>query len=77
MRVQFKTSYNFDIDHLVDPGERFRVLALVLLALAAPLFVSSFGLSELTMVSVRCGSPGFQLDCLKFQGNKSSMRFWG
>ena len=49
MRVQFKTSYNFDIDHLVDPGERFRVLALVLLALAAPLFVSSFGLSELTM----------------------------
>ena len=28
-------------------------------------------------VSVRCGSPGFQLDGLNFQGSKSSMRFWG
>jgi len=28
-------------------------------------------------VSVRCGSPCFQLDGLKFQGNRSSMRVCG
>ena len=49
MRTLFKTSYNFDIDFLVDPGERFRVLALVAVALLLPLWFSSYALTEMTM----------------------------
>lgn len=49
MRVLFKTSYDQDIDHLVDPGERARVGALVVIALLAPLALSSFYLSELAI----------------------------
>lgn len=49
MRTLFKTSYAFDIDHLVDPGERFRVLALLAVALLLPLWLSSYALSELVM----------------------------
>ncbi|MEL3892086.1 branched-chain amino acid ABC transporter permease [Ferrovibrio sp. MS7] len=49
MRVLFKTTYNQDIDHLVDPGERIRVGLVIAIALAAPLFVSSYFLSELAM----------------------------
>lgn len=49
MRILFKTSYDFDINHLVDPGERIRVILLIALALAAPLFVSAYGLSELSL----------------------------
>ncbi|MGB3500860.1 MAG: branched-chain amino acid ABC transporter permease [Mesorhizobium sp.] len=49
MRTLFKTSYDQDIDHLVDPGERFRVGAVILIAIAAPLFVSSYFLTELAM----------------------------
>lgn len=49
MRILFKTRYDQDIDHLVDPGERLRVGALILLALAAPLLVSPYFLSELSI----------------------------
>ena len=49
MRVLFKTSYDQDIDHLVDPGERIRVGLVIAVALAAPLFVSSYFLSELSI----------------------------
>jgi branched-chain amino acid transport system permease protein len=49
MRVLFKTSYDHDIDHLVDPGERIRVALVIAVALAAPLFVSSYFLSELSI----------------------------
>ncbi|APH70691.1 branched-chain amino acid ABC transporter permease [Aquibium oceanicum] len=49
MRVLFKTSYDQDIDHLVDPGERFRVGLVIAVALAAPMFVSAYFLSELSI----------------------------
>lgn len=49
MRTLFKTSYAFDIDHLVDPGERIRVGLLIALALALPLFLSGYALSEMLM----------------------------
>jgi branched-chain amino acid transport system permease protein len=49
MRVLFKTSYDQDIDLLVDPGERIRVGLMIAAALAAPLFVSSYFLSELSI----------------------------
>lgn len=49
MRVLFRTSYDQDIDLLVDPGERFRVGLVIAIALAAPLFVSSYFLSELAI----------------------------
>lgn len=49
MRTLFKTSYAFDINHLVDPGERFRVIALVVVTLLLPLWMSSYALSELVM----------------------------
>ena len=49
MRTLFKTSYAFDINHLVDPGEILRVLALVAIALLLPLWMSSYALSELVM----------------------------
>ncbi|MFA7432725.1 MAG: branched-chain amino acid ABC transporter permease [Gemmobacter sp.] len=49
MRTLFKTNYSFDIDHLVDPGERFRVLLVIAIALALPLWLSSYALSELLM----------------------------
>lgn len=39
MRILFKTSYDQDIDHLVDPGERVRVGLVIAVALAAPLVV--------------------------------------
>lgn len=52
MQVLFKTHYDQDIDHLVDRGERFRILAAILLALSAPLFVSSFYLGELSVFLV-------------------------
>ncbi|WP_428248348.1 branched-chain amino acid ABC transporter permease [Ferrovibrio sp.] len=49
MRVLFKTTYNQDIDHLADPAERIRVGLVILVALALPLFVSSYFLTELAM----------------------------
>lgn len=49
MRILFKTSYDQDIDHLVDPGERVRVGLVIAVALAAPLVVSSYFLSELSI----------------------------
>lgn len=49
MRTLFKTTYDQDIDHLVDPGERFRIVLVILVALSAPLFVSSYFLSELSI----------------------------
>jgi len=49
MRVLFKTSYDNDINHLVDPGERFRVLLIVAIALVVPLIVSPYFLSELSI----------------------------
>jgi branched-chain amino acid transport system permease protein len=49
MRTLFKTSYDQDIDHLVDPGERFRVGAVIVVAMAVPLFVSPYFLSELAI----------------------------
>ncbi len=49
MRVLFKTSYDQDIDHLVDPGERLRVCLVIAVALAAPVFVSAYFLSELSI----------------------------
>lgn len=49
MRTLFKTSYNFDINHLVDPGERFRVLALLAGALLLPTVLSGYQLTEMTL----------------------------
>ncbi|GLS79610.1 branched-chain amino acid ABC transporter permease [Paracoccus marinus] len=49
MRTLFKTSYAFDINHLVDPGERARVGLLILLALGLPLLLSDYALSETMM----------------------------
>lgn len=49
MRTLFKTSYNADIDHLVHPGERFRVLALLAGALLLPLVLSGYQLAELNL----------------------------
>ena len=49
MRTLFKTSYKFDINHLVDPGERFRVLALLAFALLLPVFLSGYQLTEMTL----------------------------
>lgn len=49
MRTLFKTTYDQDIDHLVDPGERVRVLGMIALALSAPLVLSSYHLSEMAM----------------------------
>ncbi|GGE12129.1 amino acid/amide ABC transporter membrane protein 2, HAAT family [Gemmobacter megaterium] len=49
MRTLFKTSYGFDIDHLVDPGERIRVGLLIAGALALPLVLSGYALSEMAM----------------------------
>lgn len=49
MRTLFKTSYNSDINHLVHPGERFRVLALLICALLLPLFLSGYQLTEMNM----------------------------
>jgi branched-chain amino acid transport system permease protein len=50
MRTLFKTSYAADIDHLVHPGERFRVLALLVGALALPLVLSNFQLTEMNLL---------------------------
>lgn len=52
MYVAFKTTYDQDINHLVTPGERFRVIGLVVLALAAPFFLDSYYLTELSMFLV-------------------------
>lgn len=49
MRFPFKTSYGQDIDHLTDPGERLRVALVIAVAVAAPAFISSYYLSELSM----------------------------
>lgn len=50
MRTLFKTSYAADIDHLVHPGERFRVMALLVAALALPLILSGYQLSEFNLM---------------------------
>lgn len=52
MHVLFKTSYDQDIDHLADPGGRFRVISLIILALAAPILMDSYYLNELSMFLV-------------------------
>lgn len=52
MQVVFKTSYDQDINLLSKRGEYIRVTALVLLMLAAPLFLDVYYLSELGMLLV-------------------------
>lgn len=52
MQVLFKTSYNQDINHMVDRGERFRITLAVLVALAAPVFAGSYYLGELSIFLV-------------------------
>ncbi|MBW8636327.1 branched-chain amino acid ABC transporter permease [Hoeflea sp. WL0058] len=52
MQVIFRTSYDQDIDHLVDRGEKYRILAAIALALIAPLLVGSYLLSELAIFLV-------------------------
>ncbi|MEK6194969.1 MAG: branched-chain amino acid ABC transporter permease, partial [Deltaproteobacteria bacterium] len=52
MHVLFKTNYDQDIDHLVNKGERFRVMGLIVLAIAAPLLIDSYYLTELSMFLV-------------------------
>lgn len=52
MQVLFKTSYDQDINHLVDRGERIRVSLAVLLALSAPLWLGSYFLGELSIFLV-------------------------
>jgi branched-chain amino acid transport system permease protein len=49
VRVLFKTSYDDDIDLLTMPGERTRVALVIFAALAAPLVVSPYFLSELSI----------------------------
>lgn len=50
MQFLFRTSYDQDIDHLVDRGERVRTLLAISLALLAPLVVGSYSLGELSMM---------------------------
>jgi branched-chain amino acid transport system permease protein len=52
MQILFKTDYDQDIDHLVNKGERFRVIGLITLAIAAPLLIESYYLTELSMFLV-------------------------
>jgi branched-chain amino acid transport system permease protein len=52
MHIIFKTKYDQDIDHLIDPGVRFRVLCAIALAFAAPLLVDSYYITELSMFLV-------------------------
>lgn len=52
MQVLFKTSYDQDIDHMVDRGEKIRILLAIFLAVAAPLVFGSYSLGELSMLLV-------------------------
>lgn len=52
MQVVFKTSYDQDIDILSKTGEYIRVTTVILLALAAPLFLDVYYLSELGLLLV-------------------------
>ena len=52
MQVVFKTSYDQDINLLSKRGEYIRVAVVVLLMLAAPLFLDVYYLSELGMLLV-------------------------
>ena len=52
MQVLFKTRYDQDIDHLVDRGERFRLVTVIVLAIVAPLVFDAYYLSELSMFLV-------------------------
>ncbi len=48
MHVLFKTNYDQDINHLTNKGERYRVTGVIILAIAAPLIVDSYYLTELS-----------------------------
>jgi len=52
MQVIFKTSYDQDINLLSKTGECFRVTLVILLLLAAPLFLDIYYLSELGLLLV-------------------------
>lgn len=52
MQVLFKTNYDQDINYLVNRGERFRILAAVVLALVAPFMVGAYFLSEISIFLV-------------------------
>ncbi len=52
MQVVFKTSYDQDINILSKTGEYIRVTAVILLTLAAPLFLDVYYLSELGLLLV-------------------------
>ena len=52
MQVLFKTDYDQDINYLVNRGERFRILAAVVLALVAPFMVGAYFLSEISIFLV-------------------------
>ena len=52
MYVLFKTSYDQDIDHLPHPGEKLRVGLAFALALAAPLILGDYLISQLGLLIV-------------------------
>jgi branched-chain amino acid transport system permease protein len=52
MHVLFKTTYDQDINLLVNPGGRIRVIGLIVLAFAAPFLVDPYYLTELSMFLV-------------------------
>ena len=52
MQVVFKTSYDQDINILSKTGEYIRVIAVILMMLAAPLFLDVYYLFELGLLLV-------------------------
>ncbi len=52
MQVLFKTSYDQDISHLPQTGEKVRVGLAILAACVAPLFLGTFLTSELALFLV-------------------------